>query len=122
MLACIGGKGAALYDYTKEQLTFEGVTFILDTDIDLNNKPWSPICSHNATQPFKGTFDGNGHIIKNMYSPSNGAENMYASNRNPSGKKWFGLFGFLAGTVKNVKIENAVWEYDSANGSSVIWI
>ena len=119
MLAYIGGKGADLYNYTKEQLTFEGVTFILDTDIDLNNMPWSPICSHSASHPFRGTFEGNGHTIKNMYSPSNGDENMYASNRNPSGKKWFGLFGFLGGTVKNVKIKNAVWEYDSANGSTV---
>ena len=93
-----------LTNYTKEQLTFEGVTFILDTDIDLNNKPWSPICSHSASHPFRGTFEGNGHTIKNMYSPSNGDENMYAGNRNPSGKKWFGLFGFLAGTVKNEKI------------------
>ena len=119
MLAYIGGKGIDLYDYTKDQLTFEGVTFILDTDIDLNNKPWSPICSHNSTQPFKGTFDGNGHTIKNMYGPSDSSEGMYADNRNPNGKKIFGLFGYMIGTVKNLKVENVNWEYDSANGASV---
>lgn len=119
MLACGAGRTAAYSGYTKDQLCFEGVTFILDTNIDLNNKPWSPICSFSSDQPFKGTFDGNGHTIKNMYSPSTGSENMYASNRNPNGKNVFGLFGYLAGTVKNLKIKDAKWEYDSVNVFSV---
>ncbi len=116
-LAFIGGKGQDMYGINNAALDFEGITFILDTDIDLNNKPWSPICSNNTSHPFKGTFDGNGHTIYNMYSPSTGTSDMYS--RNANGKKLFGLFGYLAGTVKNVKVKNAVWEYDSANGASV---
>ena len=117
ILAFAAGKKTYV-DYTEGQLDFEGITIVLDTDIDLNNKPWSPICSNDAYHPFKGTFDGQGHTIYNMYSPSTGSSDMYASNRNPNGKKFFGLFGYMAGTVKNVKVKNAEWEFDSANGSS----
>jgi hypothetical protein len=38
--------------------------FILTGDLDLNNKPWTPI--GNSTTSFKGTFDGKSHVISNL--------------------------------------------------------
>jgi hypothetical protein len=38
--------------------------FILTSDLDLNSKSWTPI--GNATTSFKGTFDGNSHLISNL--------------------------------------------------------
>lgn len=39
---------------------YAGKTVVLDSDIDLNNEEWTPINS------FKGTFDGQNHIIKHL--------------------------------------------------------
>lgn len=47
------------------QDSFEGVTFTLTSDINLNNLPWTPIGNWDNT--FAGTFDGNGHTISNLY-------------------------------------------------------
>ena len=45
--------------------SFKGQTIKLASDVDLNNIPWTPIgtTSHNG---FYGTFDGQGHTIKNL--------------------------------------------------------
>lgn len=45
-------------------LTTEGKTFVLDTDIDLNDEEWVPIGTNGSH--FKGTFDGNGKTISNF--------------------------------------------------------
>ena len=121
-LALFGGRGSAyggetnaetpVPAYTVDQLKFQGVTFVLDTDIDLNGHAWSPICSYGAAQPFLGTFDGQGHTIYGMSNKPTDTDGLFASNRNTQGKSYFGLFGYMAGTVKNVKIKNASWEYN----------
>lgn len=53
--------------YLAEQVdagnSYEGVYFQLATDIDLNGKEWNPIGTYN--NPFRGIFDGAGHIIAN---------------------------------------------------------
>lgn len=43
---------------------FNGVTIILQANIDLNGHVWKPIGT--ATKPFKGTFKGKGHMIKGL--------------------------------------------------------
>ena len=69
---------------------YNGKTVILTADIDLNSISWTPIGTDDA--PFRGTFDGNGHIISNMTVA--GGDNM-------------GLFGYAEGSViKNVGLEN----------------
>ena len=40
---------------------YTGVYFKLTSDIDLNNKEWTPIGSYAVR--FNGNFDGNGHIV-----------------------------------------------------------
>ena len=78
---------------TVTQDDFAGKTFVLTKDIDLNGKEWTPIGT--SANPFKGTFDGQGHTISNLY--------INMPDRND-----VGLFGYTSdGEVKNVVINNA---------------
>ena len=73
--------------------SFVGKTFVLESDINLNNEPWTPIGT--SANPFKGIFDGNNKTIANLFVDG-GSE----SNK--------GLFGFtIEGEVKNLTIDNA---------------
>ena len=38
---------------------------VLTDDIDINNREWVPMGDDN--QPYRGTFDGQGHTVKNLY-------------------------------------------------------
>ena len=77
-----------------------GKYYILTSDIDLNGptKSWTPIGSAAATA-FAGGFDGNNHVISNIYYLGTGATYLYK-----------GLFGYIAGTasvyavIKNVTL------------------
>ena len=67
---------------------------ILDTEGDLTENTedlldWIPI-GNNSSNPFNGTFDGQGHIISGIYINS---ENDYQ-----------GLFGYNSGIIKNVGV------------------
>lgn len=57
---------------SKQSLTddFEGYTIVLTADIDLGGaqdpkQSWPPI--GNSAHPFKGEFDGDNHVIRNVY-------------------------------------------------------
>jgi hypothetical protein len=75
-----------------------GKYFKLIADIDLNGITWTPIGTYGSnlsTTAFVGTFDGNGHKIKNL-------------TYNDTSKTNVGLFGYIYNaTVKNLIIENA---------------
>lgn len=68
----------------------------LVNDIDLayaSASSWIPVSKSNA---FAGTFDGNGHCIKNLYS------SFYQGG-------YVGLFGYVNGaTIKNVTVEGVI--------------
>ena len=76
-----------------------GGSYHLTKDIDLSGAEWVPIGdgSSSYSSSFTGTFDGQGHVIKNLtindtleYSPN-------------SQTKYYGLFGFVyCATIKNV--------------------
>ena len=69
-----------------------GGTFVLNADLDLGSiENWTPI--GNDTYYFEGSFDGNGHVIKNL-----------KINR-PTGD-YQGLFGYSEGEIKNIGIIN----------------
>lgn len=81
---------------------FEGKAVVLSVDEDevidlncLNNYLWTPI--GNAKNPFKGSFDGNGVIIRNMKVVT---------------PEFAGLFGRVLSDegIKNVVLEDAVIE------------
>ena len=68
----------------------------LVNDIDLtyaSAESWTPIAQSNS---YGGTFDGNGHSIKNLYS------SFYQGG-------FVGLFGFVyGGTIKNLTVEGVI--------------
>ena len=78
-------------------------TVVLDGDIDLNNiqsraitSNWTPIGT-GASNPFTGTFDGNGYSIKNFNYTVTGDD-----------EAWYvGIFGYAKNaTIKNLVMEN----------------
>ena len=90
-----------LADYVNSGKDTTGVTFVLGDDIDLSayqsGTGWTPIgdYSTNSSYVFKGTFDGNGHVITNL------------KINNPT-KNYQGLFCYAQnGTIKNVGIVGA---------------
>ena len=66
---------AGLAKLVNEGNTFEGKTIYLSADIDLNNIEWTPVGNKEET-PFKGTFVGGGHQIKNLNATLKGSYNM----------------------------------------------
>lgn len=99
---------------------FEGKTILLMNDIDLSGSYWTPVgnVTDYPTVTFKGTFDGQNHIISNLTASDNAAG--YAAA---------GLFGSILGTVKNVTLKDvnirsthyagAVVAYSSMNGAII---
>jgi len=63
--------------------------YILVANIDLNNAEWIPIGTKE--NPFTGEFNGNGYIISNF--------------KINSSSTYVGLFGYNAGTIKNLGVE-----------------
>ncbi|MBO4281879.1 MAG: T9SS type A sorting domain-containing protein [Bacteroidales bacterium] len=61
---------------------FLGKEIVMEADIDLNNKEWTPIGT--GEKPFKGHFLGNNHTIKNL-------------KINDASKNYAGLFGYMEG-------------------------
>ena len=68
----------------------EGVVFKLTADITLPDADWAPIGSGNPNMRFAGTFLGNKHTISNL---------------NVKNQAVAGLFGYLTGEVRDLKVE-----------------
>lgn len=81
------------------ETTYNGTTIKLAADIDLQNEPWTPI-GFNPNEKagnekyYTGTFDGNGHTIKNLY----------IDVKDQGGVGFFGAIHNA--TIKNVTFEN----------------
>ena len=90
--------------------TFEGKTITLDSNIDLDGKLFDPIGSYRYDQIFKGTFDGNGHTIKNLSQNTWELNNGYYY-----GDLGLGLFGYIEdATIKNLTVDGASISGESA--------
>ncbi len=76
---------------------FENVTVMLDGDIDLLGRDFTKyIIGGETDHKFKGTFDGKGHTISNLYL-----------NHDNSEYDRIALFGQVeSGTIKNLKLQN----------------
>ena len=102
---------AGLAELVDDGETFEGKTVRLDNNIDLEayNEEgelisFNPVGSYAFDKAFKGTFNGQGHIIYNMY------ENGWAlgSGLWDGDDCGLGLFGLIEdATVQNLKIDGA---------------
>lgn len=87
--------------------SYEGIIIYLDYDLDLGNINWTPI--GNVTYPFKGEFDGNNHIIKNLSIKTN------------TGIDDFGLFGYCENIkIKNLYLDSVNVKIDKYSGASRI--
>ena len=67
----------------------------LTDDIDLNNQSWYPIGT-SSSNPYSGTFDGNGHTISGLYIDSDDNDQ--------------GLFGYVSGSgkIENLSVSGSV--------------
>ena len=71
---------------------YSGITVFLDSDLSFAGKTFDPI--GNSSKYFRGTFDGQGHVISNL--------NMASSFQ------YVGLFGYSWGlTIKNVILDSS---------------
>ena len=88
--------------------TYEGIEVELMGNIDLQgdeNNQWNPIgkISEDEKIPFKGTFDGNGFEIQNLYI-------------NDSNKSNVALFAKVDGTVQNLTVKGEIKAKELAAG------
>lgn len=92
---------AGLAELVNNGNNYNGYTFTLNADMDLDNRTWTPVGkgtrfgSAFAGTAFGGTFDGNGKTIKGL-NPAN----VTAANNAA------GLFAAVSGTVKNLTLED----------------
>jgi len=101
-----------LYNFAKRVNSstdgFNGKHFVLADDITLGSiYSWIPIGT--SSKPFKGTFDGNGYSVTELYA--NGSKD--AKN------KWYvGMFGYLNGAaIKNLKVLDSQFQGEHYVGS-----
>ena len=86
-------------EVNKSGSKLKNASVVLEKDIDLDGMAWTPIGikSGYSTYAFSGSFDGNGHTIKNLNVIGN----------NSSG--YFGLFGVVdGGTIQNLTVAGEV--------------
>ncbi len=97
--ADLAGIAKALSESNNNNNMFAGQTIKLTSDIDLANMEWDPIGNIEGGGVLGGTFDGNGHTIKNLKAKST------TSGSNQSA----GLFGGLRndGVIKNLNVVGA---------------
>jgi len=75
---------------------------ILLNDLDMGGKLWIPIAAGSGTPKYARVFDGNGHVVRNLYI--NGDE-LSAINKNyPQNLGFVGVLG--NGTVRNLILED----------------
>ncbi len=106
-------------------VSFEGKTIYLGADIDLSSvcgsasrTSWLPIGYSNtsyASYPFKGTFDGQGHAISNLYVSYDDA---HESGDSFAYLPCLGLFGYVKGaTLTNFTLTGTVDGSSRGSGS-----
>lgn len=116
---------AKLINEQDNSVMFKGKTVYLDNDLDLAGYEWISIGNglNQGKDPkgyysFCGTFDGQGHVISNLYSHDSLLDNddNFIPDSNlatPHGRDVYktGLFGSVyEGTIKNLGVENAdIW-------------
>ena len=127
-----GGNGTSSDPYkiaTAEQLMYmrnlvnsgdgkndAGKYFVLTADIDLGGQEWTPIGFTESSNQyaFTGTFDGDGHVIKN-FKITDIPEGTTVSYTN------VGLFGAVqGGTIKNLGVEDVSITVDNKPDKSAI--
>lgn len=79
-----------------------GCSAVLTKDIDLGNESWTPIGKSNY-YAFKGTFDGQGHIVNNISINNSSIDQ--------------GLFGYINGAIiKNLTVKGSITGGNNTGG------
>lgn len=93
---------------TAGTLGYDTSFYKITCDMDLSNTIWYPIGA-TATNPFKGTLDGQGHTISNIKITNEYAYSDYA-----------GLLGFAeCATIKNICISNSNIELERTKSAQL---
>ena len=119
---------AWLADEVKKGNTFEGETFYLTSDVDLENYPWTPIGTDNdAGISFKGTFEGvNLNLTKADAPVYPTIRNLNVDLTSNPSNRGAGLFATIRGNaiLRNFNVENAVIKNlitgNTINGTAVV--
>ena len=93
-------------DVNEGKKNFENTLIKLTEDLDLAGETWTPIGTKE--HPFNGSFNGNGHEIKNL------------SFGESSDKISLGLFGYNDGIIKNLGVAEGDLTCKLTNESAVI--
>lgn len=119
---------AKLVNADPGKTNFAGKTFYLDNDIDLSGHEWISIGTvfggDNPDYSFCGVFDGQGHVISNLYSHESYIEGAEGANESHNLLR-NALFGSVYnGEVKNLGVADAeIWidpKDDSAAGKGIL--
>lgn len=105
----VNGIRSSSWPWGMEYVDFAGKTITLMTDIDLGANGASglewPMIGDGDDNPFRGTFNGNGHTISNVYV-----------NNNYDGAVHYdrvaGIFGYNGGTIRNLTVSNGYFLAD----------
>lgn len=83
-----------------------GGTYVLMNDINCNGLA-IPIIGEDATNSFRGVFEGQGYTISNFTASSN---------------QYMGLFGYSTGTIRNVNVADFNFIIGNSNTSDRVYI
>ena len=82
---------------------FDNKTVYLAKNIDLAGAEWTPIGDYAFSRTiFRGVFDGQGYTISN-FKITQASSHTDKASENP-----YGLFGNVAGTIKNLNVKGAI--------------
>lgn len=95
-----GAQLAGLAELVRDGRTFADKTIFLTSNIDLDNHEWTPIGLDSYHFAFRGNFQGNNHVIENLY------QDIYNA--------YGGLFGYvLQGSIENISVTGSVSTEDN---------
>lgn len=111
----VNGIRSSSWPWGMEYVDFAGKTITLMTDIDLGANGASglewPMIGDGDDNPFRGTFNGNGHTINNVF-----INNTYDGAVHYD--RVAGIFGYNGGTIRNLTVSNG---YFIADGGALGW-
>ena len=116
---------AELVNADDGKTNFKGKQFYLENDLDLAGHEWNSIGTarggDKAQYSFCGSFDGQGHVISNLYSHES-YFGIFDPTKNDARNALFG--SVYNGEIKNLGVENAeIWIApldDSAAGKGIL--
>lgn len=106
----VNGIRSSSWPWGMEYVDFAGKTITLMTDIDLgangaSGLKWTMI-GDDDDNPFRGTFNGNGHTISNVYVNNNYGTGSDEAGLTIKSPRVAGLFGVNEGTIQNLTVQN----------------